>query len=87
MSCRAPHARCPSARRTSPLTGAGNMQYPLTGLDYGFDDFFNQHMWRMQVNNDPTTGDGQLYVGTLNSTTWYNSGPPTPARPDGLQHL
>jgi hypothetical protein len=39
--------------------------YPISGFDYGFDSFFNIHMWRMTVH------DGVLYVGTHDqSTKW-----------------
>jgi len=38
---------------------------PVSGLDYGFDSYFNIHMWRMVVH------DGVLYVGTQDqSTKW-----------------
>ena len=58
----------------SPLTGAGGMKYPLTGLDSGFGQYFNQHMWRMMEYATADGGDGQLYIGTFNSATaWKNS--------------
>jgi len=41
---------------------------PLSGMDFGFDSFFNIHMWRMAVH------DGVLYVGTQDqSTKWRNN--------------
>ena len=49
---------------TPRRTPIGKLQ-PLSGFDYGFDSFFNIHMWRMTVH------DGVLYVGTNDqSTKW-----------------
>ncbi len=59
----------------SPLTGPDGEKYPLTGLDSGFDTRFNQQMWRMENNDDPTTGDGQLYVSTLDVSTLQKYNP------------
>ncbi len=49
---------------TPRRTPNGRIQ-PISGFDYGFDSFFNIHMWRMTVH------DGVLYVGTNDqSTKW-----------------
>jgi hypothetical protein len=37
-------------------------KYPLSGLGDGFENGFNDHIWRMQAHN------GELYVGTFDST-------------------
>ncbi len=64
----------PPGAVVSPLTGSDGTKYALTGLDGGFGEYFNQHMWRMTVFDDPTVGDGQLYVGTFDSSTpWKNN--------------
>jgi len=49
---------------TPRKTPNGKIQ-PTSGFDYGFDSFFNIHIWRMAVH------DGILYVGTNDqSTKW-----------------
>ena len=37
---------------------SGQMEYPISGLEDGFDSQFNAHFWRMAVQ------DGGMYVGT-----------------------
>ena len=49
---------------TPRLTPDG-LKYPLSGMDVGFDNPMNIHIWRMG------SFDGQLYVGTMGqSTKW-----------------
>jgi len=38
-------------------------KYPLSGLDAGFSNWLNGHIWRMQEYN------GRLYIGTFNMST------------------
>ncbi len=53
---------------TPRTTPDGRQLKPLSGFDYGFDYFFNIHMWRMAVH------DGHLYVGTQDqSARWRNN--------------
>jgi hypothetical protein len=51
----------------TPRTTPDGRIEPLSGMDYGFDSFFNIHMWRMAVH------DGVMYLGTQDqSTKWRN---------------
>jgi len=59
----------PAGTVVSPLTGSDGTKYALTGLGGGFGEYFNQHMWRMTAFDDPSVGDGRLYVGTYDSST------------------
>lgn len=48
-------------------TPNGSTMYPLSGLGAGWNNGFNDHVWRMQDSN------GTMYVGTYDSsTTWKN---------------
>jgi hypothetical protein len=53
---------------TPRKTPNGKIQ-PLSGFNYGFDSFFNIHMWRMTVH------DGVLYVGTNDTSTKWRTNP------------
>jgi len=59
----------PAGTVVSPLTGSDGTKYALSGLGGGFGEYFNQHMWRMTAFDDPSVGDGRLYVGTFDSST------------------
>src|SRR5262249_39710664 len=56
----------------------GQMTYPTSGLNDGFDSLFNAHFWRM------ATQDGGLYVGT---NSWAYSLKETKAGIVGLGDL
>jgi hypothetical protein len=43
----------------------GTWLYPLSGLDEGFNNGFNDHLWRM------ASSDGQLYAGTYDASIQY----------------
>jgi hypothetical protein len=47
----------------TPRQTPHGMMYPLSGIDDGFGNQFNDHIWRMQ------SFGGGLYVGTYNSAT------------------
>jgi hypothetical protein len=53
------------------LTPAG-WKYPLSGLNEGFENGFNDHLWRMQSH------EGRLYVGTYDGTGEWNMLPGVP---------
>jgi hypothetical protein len=51
---------------------------PISGLDGGFGNHFNQHIWRMVAH------DGRMYLGTFDSSiAWKNYAPAAPL----IQHL
>jgi hypothetical protein len=47
----------------------GSWIYPLTGLDEGFNNGFNDHIWRMQAH------DGRLYAGSYDSSYLWRKYP------------
>lgn len=49
---------CGAARQTP-----AGWKYPLSGLDTGFGNWLNAHIWRMEEHN------GRLYIGTWNMAT------------------
>lgn len=44
-------------------------KYPVTGFDGGFGNFFNAHMWQMEVYQD------NLFLGTFDSSTTFKEIP------------
>jgi hypothetical protein len=54
-------------------TPTGQPLLPLSGFDYGYDNFFNIHMWRMGVYPTAPGSTPWFYVGTHDqSTKWRN---------------
>jgi hypothetical protein len=54
-------------------TPTGQPLLPLSGFDYGYDNFFNIHMWRMGVYPTANLTTPWLYIGTHDqSTKWRN---------------
>lgn len=49
--------------------GGAEEKAPLSGLDEGFNNSFNDHIWRFHVDG------GQLYVGTYDSSMLYKDDP------------
>lgn len=47
----------------------GSWIHPLTGLDEGFNNGFNDHIWRMQAH------DGRLYAGSYDSSYLWSKYP------------
>lgn len=47
----------------TPRETPDGWKYPLSGLDAGFNNWLNGHIWRMQEY------DGRLYLGTMNMST------------------
>ena len=47
----------------TPRKAPEGWKYPVSGLDDGFGNWLNGHIWRMQVH------DGRLYIGTMNMAT------------------
>ena len=54
---------------TPRKTPDGRKLEPLSGFDYGFDSFFNIHMWRMGVHGE------YLYIGTQDQSTRWRVNP------------
>ncbi len=52
-----------------PRNTPNGMKYPISGFDAGFGSFFNGHMWRLEAF------DGNLYVGTFDSSTTLKDDP------------
>lgn len=50
-----------------PRLTPDGMKFPISGFDAGFGNFFNGHMWRMEVFDD------NLYVGTFDSSTTFKN--------------
>jgi hypothetical protein len=61
-----------------PRQTPSGYKYPLSGLGDGFENGFNDHIWRMQSH------DGELYVGTYDSTADWVS---LPGLSDQVRHL
>lgn len=47
----------------APRETPAGWKYPLSGIDAGFNDWLNGHIWRMQAYND------RLYIGTMKMST------------------
>ena len=53
----------------APRETPDGWKHPLSGLDAGFHNWLNGHIWRMQ------THEGRLYLGTMNTSTHLRSIP------------
>jgi hypothetical protein len=53
----------------SPRWTPDGLRRPLSGMDVGFDNPFNIHIWRMQTHHD------RLYVGTMDQSTKWRDVP------------
>lgn len=51
----------------TPRQTPDGWKYPISGLDAGFSNWLNGHIWRMQVYN------GRLYIGTMNMSTHFRN--------------